>query len=77
VRVERGGAADVVDHGEGIGDDAREMIFEPFWRGSEATPGTGLGLAIVKELMDQNKGKVGVLKTPGGGATFRIVLPTA
>jgi len=77
VRVAEGGAADVVDHGAGVGKDLRELIFEPFWRGSEALPGTGLGLAIVKELIDQSKGTVGVLETPGGGATFRIVLPTA
>jgi signal transduction histidine kinase len=77
VRVAPGGAADVVDHGAGVAKDAREMIFEPFWRGSEALPGTGLGLAIVKELIDQSNGKVGVLETPGGGATFRVTLPIA
>ena len=77
VSVAGAGVADVVDHGAGVAKDAREMIFEPFWRGSEAMPGTGLGLAIVKELIDQNNGKVGVLDTPGGGATFRIILPVA
>ena len=77
VRIDRSGATDVVDHGAGVDKDAREMIFEPFWRGSEADPGTGLGLAIVKELIDQNKGKVGIFDTPGGGATFRVSLPMA
>jgi signal transduction histidine kinase len=77
VRVGQGGTFDVVNHGEGVPKDARDMIFEPFWRGNEAMPGTGLGLSIVKKLMDLHKGKVRVAEAPGGGATFRLVLPLA
>ena len=47
---------------ERIGDEQRfadrEMIFEPFWRKSEATPGTGLGLAIAKELTELHRGQI-------------------
>lgn len=77
VRVGPGGTVDVVDHGAGIPKDSRDRIFEPFWRGSETSPGTGLGLAIVKELLDLHKGRVSVVETPGGGATFRVTLTPA
>jgi signal transduction histidine kinase len=75
VRVEKGVKISVVDHGEGVPPAARELIFEPFWRGSEASPGTGLGLAIVKELVDLHRGTISLEQTPGGGSTFVIILP--
>jgi two-component system OmpR family sensor kinase len=70
---------DVVDHGEGIPPQIREKIFERFWRADTSrtreTGGSGLGLAIVAGIVANLKGKVEVLETPGGGATFRITLP--
>ncbi len=48
VRVCKNATIEVVDHGEGVGECDREMIFEPFWRKNGTTPGTGLGLAIAK-----------------------------
>ncbi|ATQ67206.1 MULTISPECIES: sensor histidine kinase [Methylosinus] len=63
---------EVIDHGEGVAPADRETIFEPFWRKSEATPGTGLGLAVARELMEKMGGRIAVLQTPGGGATFRL-----
>ncbi len=77
VRVTPEVTISVLDHGEGVPEHAREMIFEPFWRASEASSGTGLGLAIVKELVDLHKGQIRVESTPGGGATFKIILPPA
>lgn len=74
VRAGPGGTVDVIDHGEGVPKEAREMIFEPFWRGNETTPGTGLGLAIVKELVELQKGEISVTETSGGGAAFRVAL---
>jgi signal transduction histidine kinase len=62
----------VVDHGEGVVESDRELIFEPFWRKNEARPGTGLGLAIAKEIVELHGGRISVLPTPGGGATFRV-----
>jgi two-component system OmpR family sensor kinase len=63
-----------VDHGEGVEDDDRERIFEPFWRKSETTPGAGLGLAIAREIVEAHGGRIVVAPTPGGGATFRLAL---
>jgi len=75
VRLADAAALEVVDHGAGIAESEREMIFEPFWRGAETSPGTGLGLAIVKEIVELHGGVVSVEPTPGGGATFRISFP--
>ncbi|WP_400770816.1 sensor histidine kinase [Methylosinus sporium] len=76
-RVRPGAIVEIVDHGEGVEESDREIVFEPFWRKSEMTPGTGLGLAIAKELIDAHGGTIDVTETPGGGATFKISLPLA
>lgn len=73
-RVE-GASVQVIDHGEGVPSEEREMIFEPFWRKSEATPGAGLGLAIARELMETHAGRILVRETAGGGATFELWFP--
>jgi signal transduction histidine kinase len=75
VRVDADCRVSVIDHGEGVGDKDRELIFEPFWRRNEGEPGSGLGLAIVKELIDRLGGRIFVEMTPGGGATFALSLP--
>jgi signal transduction histidine kinase len=77
VRVGDDGVVEIIDHGEGVAEGDRELIFEPFWRKSEATPGAGLGLAIAKELVEKLGGRIWVEDTPGGGATFKLWLPAA
>lgn len=77
VRVRSDAVVEVIDHGAGIAESDREMIFEPFWRKSEATPGSGLGLAIAKELMEKLHGRIWVERTHGGGATFKLAFPQA
>jgi signal transduction histidine kinase len=72
IRVGADREIEVIDHGEGVGPEDREQIFEPFWRKSDAPPGTGLGLAIVKEIMEMHGGRISVEETPYGGATFRM-----
>jgi signal transduction histidine kinase len=70
-------AISVVDHGPGIPAGQRERVFERFVR-LERSPGiggTGLGLAIVKMLAEGMDGRVYVEDTPGGGATFVVILP--
>ena len=77
VSVESEGVVAVIDHGEGVGKEDREKIFEPFWRKSETTPGAGLGLAIAKELVEKLGGRIWVEDTPGGGASFRFSFPNS
>ncbi len=74
VRVNGDGSVDVVDHGEGVALQHRDLVFEPFWRGDPTAPGTGLGLAIVREVARLHGGTVEVIPTLGGGATFRLRL---
>jgi two-component system OmpR family sensor kinase len=69
----------IIDHGEGIPPQIREKIFQRFWRADSSrnrdTGGSGLGLAIVASIVSAHRGRIDVLDTPGGGATFRVVLP--
>lgn len=69
----------VVDHGDGIPPQLQKRIFERFFRADSSrtrdTGGSGLGLAIVASIVALHNGRVEVLDTPGGGATFRVSLP--
>ena len=72
---------EVADHGPGLTPEQADRVFERFYRADRARTrqagGTGLGLAIVSALVTAHGGTVTVEPTPGGGATFRIVLPLA
>ncbi|MDR2454541.1 MAG: HAMP domain-containing histidine kinase [Bifidobacteriaceae bacterium] len=72
---------EVRDHGPGIPQAKRAKVFDRFYRvdGSRSrdSGGAGLGLAIVAGLVRAHGGSVAVEDTPGGGATFRVLLPTA
>jgi two-component system, OmpR family, phosphate regulon sensor histidine kinase PhoR len=69
----------VEDDGVGIPPEARERIFERFYRVDRARSreegGTGLGLAIVKHIIQSHGGEVWVESEPGRGATFYLTLP--
>ncbi|MGD9658535.1 MAG: sensor histidine kinase [Methylocystis sp.] len=75
VRVADNATLEVIDHGCGVEEADRDLIFEPFWRKNDSIPGTGLGLAIAKELIDAHGGRIWVEETPGGGATFKLAFP--
>lgn len=63
----------VVNHGETIPAEVKEHMMEPFYRGREGR--TGLGLPIAKGIIEAHHGQLQVEDTPGGGATFVIILP--
>jgi two-component system OmpR family sensor kinase len=75
------GVIEVRDHGPGIPPDLAAKVFERFFRldasRSRDSGGTGLGLAIVASVVGGLGGKVWVLPTSGGGATFRVEIPSA
>ncbi|MGN6794635.1 MAG: sensor histidine kinase [Streptosporangiaceae bacterium] len=70
---------DVVDHGTGVTDDLKPLMFEPFERLGERGGGTGvgLGLAVAKGFLSAMGGTVTPVDTPGGGLTMRVTLPVA
>ena len=71
----------VVDHGPGLSAQARQRVFERFYRVDSSRTrdegGSGLGLSIVAALVAAHGGKVQAEETPGGGATFVVQLPLA
>lgn len=69
----------VEDEGEGVAEDEREALFEPFHRlegsRSRATGGAGLGLAVVRTLVEGHDGVVSLGQAPGGGLSVQVRLP--
>jgi heavy metal sensor kinase len=69
----------VADQGPGIPEDARERIFDRFYRLDESrnseTGGAGLGLAITKWVAEAHGGSITVSSAASGGAHFLMVLP--
>jgi len=61
------------DTGNGIPDEIREKIFEPYF--STKKSGMGLGLAIVKRIIEEHGGRISVQSKEGEGTTFEIELP--
>jgi len=70
----RGMAITIADHGPGIPQEMRQRVFEPYF--TTKRDGTGLGLALVRQTLEAHGGTITAGETPGGGATFSIVLPT-
>ena len=70
---------DVIDHGKGVPDEHKPLIFEPFERLGDRNTGTGvgLGLAVAKGFLHAMGGEIEALDTPGGGLTMRVTLPVA
>jgi signal transduction histidine kinase len=69
----------VHDNGIGIPADARDKLFEPFYRvkGNQPQRGqasTGLGLALTKRFVEAQGGEISFESSPGGGTTFVFTL---
>jgi K+-sensing histidine kinase KdpD len=60
----------ITDHGPGIPEEERGLVFEPF-HGS----GTGLGLAIAQGFVELNGGRLWFESEPGRGTTFVLAFP--
>ena len=68
----------VIDHGPGIPDSEKKKVFDRFYRGSQSRTDPnhfGLGLAVAQELAAIHGGDLRLTDTPGGGATFTVMLP--
>ncbi len=68
-------AVSVRDTGNGIPDDVREKVFEPFF--STRPEGTGLGLPIARRIAFAHGGELELQSAPGEGTTAVVRLPIA
>jgi len=72
----------VEDEGPGIADAEKEAVFEPFrkaaaFRGTTSSAGLGIGLSLVRRFAELHGGRAWVQDRPGGGASFRVLLPAS
>jgi len=69
---------EIIDNGMGIPEGETELIFNDFYRASNArnniTEGTGLGLAITKQIIENHGGKIWVRSKLNKGTTFSFLL---
>jgi PAS domain S-box-containing protein len=81
VRVARHGGDVLVavdDAGGGVPDELRAALFEPFRQGPNVpgyAPGVGIGLSLVARFAELHGGRAWVEHRPGGGSSFRVLLP--
>lgn len=65
----------VRDDGEGIPEEIRRRVFEPFFSTKGARRGTGLGLWVCQEIIRSHGGQIQVNSKQGKGTTFLVGLP--
>ncbi len=79
VRFGAGVAIRVRDWGMGIPAEEQRLVFQKFYRGSEAkqrrVKGTGIGLSMVKHIVEGHGGELRLESEVGRGSTFTILLP--
>ena len=68
----------ISDEGPGILEQEKELVFEPFFRGSltrsAGVEGSGVGLAISRDYVTAHRGTLSVLSVPRG-ACLEVRLP--
>ncbi|HLW98995.1 MAG TPA: HAMP domain-containing sensor histidine kinase [Candidatus Acidoferrales bacterium] len=74
IRDHRSVVIEFSDTGPGIRDPG--LAFDPFYTTKPVGKGTGLGLSICYGLVKEHKGRITCGNRPGGGAIFRIELPS-
>ena len=66
----------VSDEGEGISEDDKEKIYEPFYTKKEmGRSGTGLGMTIVWNTVKDHNGHIILDSVKGNGTTFTLYFP--
>jgi signal transduction histidine kinase/ActR/RegA family two-component response regulator len=65
----------VEDNGPGVPAASIPHIFKPFYTTKTRGSGTGLGLKICSDVVSAHGGHIEVHERPGGGASFRVLLP--
>jgi signal transduction histidine kinase len=69
----------VSDHGIGVPEDERDLLFTPFYRTTRTVKmsGSGLGLHISKRLTERHGGRMWLEATSSAGSVFAFALPLA
>ena len=68
----------VVDHGPGVPNESKTVVFQAFQRlDDRSTGGVGLGLAVAKGFVEATGGSIRAFDTEGGGLTMQLRLPLA
>jgi signal transduction histidine kinase len=71
--VEQNGTVSVLDHGPGIAEGERNLIFQRFWRRDRRKAGsTGLGLSIVQRIAELHSAAIIVENRRPSGARFSL-----
>ncbi len=65
----------VDDSGPGIAEELMDSLFDSFV--SSKADGMGVGLSISRTIVEAHEGKLSAANRPGGGASFRVMLPLA
>jgi two-component system NtrC family sensor kinase len=66
----------VGDTGVGIPPEHINRIFDAFFTTKGKVSGTGLGLSVSYGIVQQHRGTIRVVSTPGNGAAFTMTFPT-
>ena len=77
-RQDGGVLISVEDAGPGVPDGMKQAVFEPFRQGDggpNPSPGVGVGLSLVARFAELHGGRAWIEDRPGGGASFRVLLP--
>jgi signal transduction histidine kinase len=71
--VEDNGTVSVADHGPGVADEEKNLIFQRFWRRDRRKPGsTGLGLSIVQRIAELHSATITLENRRPKGARFSL-----
>jgi len=65
----------ISDDGNGITEQERKKIFEPFYQSDNSKAGTGIGLALTKALAEKHNGTLKYENSTTGGSIFIISIP--